>query len=552
VVGKGYVCAFAMLALHPMRYMNLTDRQWAMVLAALWLLLTLPALGLTPLFDYDETIYAQTAVDMMRLGQWVVPTANGIDFFEKPPFTYYLMDIGFSLFGQNAFAARLPSALFTLMTAFLLFRFGERRGDARMGLMAAAIFLSMFEVGLLAHAAILDAVLNFFIVATLLYYWHWLESDRYSDALLCAAMMGLAVAIKGPVGAVVPVLVIMLDRLLVADLWATLRRIPWLQALPLFFVCASPWYVMIVWQHGTSFLHEFIWVHNIGRALHPMQGHGGGWHYYLVVFAVSSLPWLFWLPWLLRHWDRRQAPLIRLALLWIAVVVVLFTFAQTKLPHYISCIYPALALALAAAWRAKQHDVPHYVRYATACLFAPVALALLFFPWLYAQLPAYIHHPRALAVVEQAITPSWSISIAGGILLLATVALVVWRKHLLWLFVVFGVLLQSALMLPLASFAGRVMQGPTMHAAALMRAMPVDVQWFSYQLNAPSLSFYAQRNYHIVLDEVGWQQWQQAQPPKVLIMREESLIHRPTLKAAEVLLHEGGYIMFGVGVKSRE
>jgi len=29
-------------------------------------------------------------------------------------------------------------------------------------------------------------------------------------------------------------------------------------------------------------------------------------------------------------------------------------------------------------------------------------------------------------------------------------------------------------------------------------------------------------------------------------------VHRPTLKSAEVLLHEGGYIMFGVGVKARE
>ncbi|MDQ6966649.1 MAG: hypothetical protein Q9M23_06975, partial [Mariprofundaceae bacterium] len=56
---------------------------WALLLV--WGVLTLATLGLAPLFDYDETIYAQTAIDMMHKGEWIVPTANGLQFFEKPP-----------------------------------------------------------------------------------------------------------------------------------------------------------------------------------------------------------------------------------------------------------------------------------------------------------------------------------------------------------------------------------------------------------------------------------------------------------------------------------
>ncbi len=146
---------------------DLRNPIYPLLLLLSWAVLTLPGLGLAPLFDYDETVYAQTALDMMHHGQWIVPTANGMQFFEKPPFTYYLMDISFKLFGENAFAARLPSAVFTLLTAWVLFAGASRLKDRRFGLMAAGIFLSMLEVGLLAHAAILDAVLNFFIAAAL-------------------------------------------------------------------------------------------------------------------------------------------------------------------------------------------------------------------------------------------------------------------------------------------------------------------------------------------------------------------------------------------------
>ena len=63
------------------RVSNIAVEHYPWWLMLLWAALTLPSLGLAPLFDYDETIYAQTAIDMMRLGEWIVPTANGMQFF---------------------------------------------------------------------------------------------------------------------------------------------------------------------------------------------------------------------------------------------------------------------------------------------------------------------------------------------------------------------------------------------------------------------------------------------------------------------------------------
>ncbi|MFC1567844.1 ArnT family glycosyltransferase, partial [Pseudomonadota bacterium] len=488
------------------RVLNISDEHFPWWLMLLWAALTLPSLGLAPLFDYDETIYAQTAIDMMRHSEWIVPTANGMQFFEKPPFTYYLMDISFMLFGENAFAARLPSAIFTLFTALLLLHFGRRVHSPAFGLAAAVIFLTMLEVGLLGHAAILDAVLNFFVAATLLYYFLWRQLGDQKNALITAAMMGAAVSIKGPVGVVIPVLVIMIDRLMVKDLGSTLRDIPWLPALGFFLVTATPWYLMIMINHGPGFLYEFIMVHNIGRALNPMQGHGGGWHYYLVVFVASVLPWLAWVIWGGKvGWDSRSSEtlpaIVRLGIIWTLLVIVLFTFAQTKLPHYISSIYPGTALIIAAAlfYRGQNSAVPKSIYLGSGFILLPVALALIALPAIYPQLIELVRHPRAIAIVSQDIMPSIWISLAGTLLL----ACVFWllfcsRKasgNHLFRFAVTGIILQSTLLIGLGTFAGNLIQAPAMRIAEAVQNLPVEIPVYSYNLNAPSISFYSGKPY---------------------------------------------------------
>jgi len=530
---------------------NIPEHHYPWYLLAIWSLLTLPSLGLAPLFDYDETIYAQTAVDMMHLGEWIVPTANGQQFFEKPPFTYYMMDVCFQLFGQNAFAARLPSACFTLMTAFVLFRFGRDMVSARLGIAVALVFLSMLEVALLAHAAILDAVLNFFIVSCLLNYMRWIHTKDKRYALWCAAMMGVGVSIKGPVGVVVPVLIILADRMLAGDLKRTLKAIPWMPSLGLLILTACPWYAMIFIEHGAGFLYEFIMVQNIGRALHPMQGHGGGWHYYLVVFAVSVLPWLMWMPYVFKSWQRTSQDilphLIRLCLLWLGIVILLFTFAQTKLPHYISCVYPAVALAIVAAWwhRPCSERMGKMIQRGTALMLLPLALVLASFQSLYPVIQTYVHHPRAVAILQQGIEPGIDITLSGMLLLLVCTWL--WFKphpaSLLKPFIVTGMVLQSVLLISLGGFAGKVAQAPQSHIAERLQSLPSTMPIYSFNLNFPSISFRSQRNYHIISDAQA-QQVLETGGDYALIMRSESQHLLPRLKTMPTDINQGGFVLY--------
>jgi 4-amino-4-deoxy-L-arabinose transferase-like glycosyltransferase len=529
---------------------------YPLLLLVCWGALALPTLGLAPLFDYDETVYAQTALDMMHHGQWIVPTSNGMAFFEKPPFVYYLMDLSFKVFGTNAFAARLPSAVFTLLTAWVLFAAGARLRDRRFGLAAAAIFLSILEVALLAHAAILDAVLNFFIAASLLSYALWIREGSAGMAYAMAAAMGAAVSVKGPVGAIVPILVMGLDRLWAGDVRRSVQRLPWWPCLGLFVLTATPWYLLILIGDGPKFLYEFIWVQNIGRALHPMEGHGGGWYYYLVVFLASALPWIGWLPAYFRRAfgrsetsDHPWQPLLRLSVVWVLAVIMLFSFAQTKLPQYISSVYSGLALGLASLLFDGTVS-RRLIRGISLAALLPVGLSLTTLPWIYPMLIRLVHEPRAQAIVAQPITPSLSITVAGAIVLLALLDMLGGgeRQRLASLamrFVVIGLVLQTALLVGVGRFAGRLLQTPTMDIAERIRRLPEQVPVESFELNAPSVSFYSGRNYRIERDASALAE--ELQPPFALVLRSERAGKLARLHLPPPVYDRGGFLLYIVG-----
>jgi 4-amino-4-deoxy-L-arabinose transferase-like glycosyltransferase len=516
--------------------------------------LTLAGLGVAPLFDYDEAAHAQTAVEMMRDGKWLLPTMNGQPFYEKPAFLFYFMSAAFALFGENAFAARLPSALFTLATALFLLHVGRRIGRPKLGMTAALIYVSMLMPALLAHAAILDAALNFWVTAAVLGFFLWRHGGKRRDAILATFASGIAVSVKGPVGVVVPLLVIGLDRLIAKDLAACLRRFPWHWGIPAFLLGALPWYVLVTITHGFAFLTTFILRENVDRFIHAMEGHSDGWYYYLIVLIPSTLPWLAWLPWwvkqTLSRWREKEESdeLSRLGLVWMLSVIFLFSMARTKLPHYISSMYPVIALGIAAQWH--WHSPAHAWNRAASLILLiiclPPALALILLPDFYSHLAPIVKHPRAAAIFSQALHPGLWIPVAGALVALALLLLVrqarrADRSRLLTLYILFGFLLQTSLIWTVAPFAGRLLQKPLMTIAAQIRAAPLTEPVYSL-INRPSVSFYSGRSYLDASRPRIFEQLTASSTQYLLVAYTKQLRELPRLPL-EVVVSEGDYVL---------
>ena len=92
------------------------------VLVLIWLMATFSVRALSlP----DEGRYVGVAWEMLRSGQWLTPTLDGLPYFHKPPLFYWITAISIDLIGTTEWAARiapLTGAFAAVMATHFLLR----------------------------------------------------------------------------------------------------------------------------------------------------------------------------------------------------------------------------------------------------------------------------------------------------------------------------------------------------------------------------------------------------------------------------------------------
>jgi 4-amino-4-deoxy-L-arabinose transferase-like glycosyltransferase len=165
--------------------------------------------------------------------------------------------------------------------------------------------------------------------------------------------VGLGVLTKGPVAAVLPVLVFSLYLLAHRELGRVKdMMIPLGSVIVLAIVL--PWYVLLYQRSGWTYITTFLLGENVGRFTQGVElgATRPGWFYVPVLFS-DSFPWSLFLPVAAWQWisERRRrvggpdtARRIRTLLwLWILVIVAFFSFSATKQDLYIYPVIPAVA-----------------------------------------------------------------------------------------------------------------------------------------------------------------------------------------------------------------
>jgi 4-amino-4-deoxy-L-arabinose transferase-like glycosyltransferase len=378
-------------------------RDYALLLAAS-VALTLPNLGRASLWDEDEGVNAQAAREMRDGGTWVIPTFNYQLRTAKPVMLYWLQRTSYAAFGVSEWSARLPSVVAGWLAVLLTYELGRRMFGRGTGLVAGVALASVFQFGLLAHAATPDATLLLFTTLAYLAFWTGhlnsshpatreiaKASERGSGGrrwfVPTAAACGLAVLTKGPVGVALPGLVVLLYFAWNRELGRLLdRRLAW--AALVFVLVAGPWYALVANETRGEWVRTFIGRENVHRFGAAMDGHGGPAAYYLVALPVMFAPWsAFILPviWYGVRGARRESPSAaespgtavpglseavrahRFLVCWVGAYLVVFSAAATKLPNYIFPAYPAVAILTArflVGWRDGVFAVPRWVMWA--------------------------------------------------------------------------------------------------------------------------------------------------------------------------------------------
>lgn len=183
---------------------------WAVFVAAAALLLLRS--GSVPLTDPEEARFARTSVEMLRSSDAVVPTFEGAPHIARPPLLHWMQAFLFQSIGVSEFTARLPSIAATL-GSLLLLGFVVRRRFGEEGAAWAAVFYTTMPLVLVAgKQGTLDALFAVHVLAAVtLDIAEPGEAGPYRSAAI-GAVVGLAFLVKGPVGIVLPLLILLAGR----------------------------------------------------------------------------------------------------------------------------------------------------------------------------------------------------------------------------------------------------------------------------------------------------------------------------------------------------
>ena len=309
-------------------------------------------LGVRPLAIPDEVRYGEIPREMVESNDWIVPRLNGLLYFEKPVMGYWLNGLAIKIFGKNAFAVRISSAvsagLSALMVFFLAAKFG---GGTRKGVMAAAIFLSFFIVFGLGVFSLLDGMFSFFLTACIgFFFLAWSCRDRkglYRLHLVIAGVFcGFAFLTKGFLAFALPISVIV-PFLLWERQYKMIFTAAWIPILTALMVIL-PW-ALLVHFHAPDFWNFFFWHEHVKRFFSEGAQHKESVFFYCLVLPGAMFPWTFLAPTAIAglFQKKRLPPDLKYAICWFVFPFLLFSFSSGKLPTYILPCFPALAILMA-------------------------------------------------------------------------------------------------------------------------------------------------------------------------------------------------------------
>jgi 4-amino-4-deoxy-L-arabinose transferase-like glycosyltransferase len=239
-------------------------RRKLFVVLILGIIAFLPFLGLTEFNTKGEPREAVVAYSMLESGNWILPVNNGGDIAFKPPFFHWCIAAVSAVTGAvTEYTARFPSAVALIVMLVGTFIFYAKRSTEWIALIACCIIMTNFEVHRAAMNCRVDMMLTAFIVLALMALYRWTERDTRGFPWLATLLMGLATLTKGPVGILLPCLVIGVY------LWIRGRRflhIAGKMVVVALASCILPalWYVAAYLQGGDDFVGLVV-EENLGR-----------------------------------------------------------------------------------------------------------------------------------------------------------------------------------------------------------------------------------------------------------------------------------------------
>lgn len=345
-------------------------------------------LGSIGLVDETEPLFAEASRQMLVTGDWITPFFNGQTRFDKPALLYWCQAIAYAVFGVNEWAVRLPSALAAMGLVALSFytvhwSLAKKDELAPVKLPTRRYLTAAVAAGVMAlnpqmivwgRIGVSDMLLTGCMASALLcFFLGYATTEQEAEEkptphspfpnkwyLACYVLTAGAILTKGPVGFVLPGIIILVFLLYLGQLGRVLREMRLFLGIIIILGLSVPWYALVIWRNGWNFINSFFGYHNVERFTEVVNGHSAPWYFYFVVVLLFFAPYSIYLPlaifrlkfWQRSHWcnQERSQQLGLFVCIWFISIFSFFTIAVTKLPSYVLPLVPAASILVALLW----------------------------------------------------------------------------------------------------------------------------------------------------------------------------------------------------------
>ena len=349
------------------------------------------------LLDDADSTHAEAAREMLVRGDYVTLHVNGIRYLEKAPLPYWLVALDFRIFGVNAFAVRLPSALAVVLLALLAMAWAKRAFGRRAGIYAGLFTATAVGVFLFTRIMIPEAILSLLIASALYFFLTALHPSESKPGFhpskpkagllgtpglpgtpvnggarwrwyLAYGCVALAVLTKGLVAIVFVALPTGCYLLLTGE-WRRWRELHLVSGTALFLLIAAPWHLLAGYRNHGFFWFYFVNEHFLrflGRRIPRDYNKLPGTLYWSLQLAWL-FPWSLFLPGVFRDlwksWRLSRSQTANgdkptrlafaqqsrlLCFLWAGIILVFFSIS-TNQEYYTFPAYLPILILLAGA-----------------------------------------------------------------------------------------------------------------------------------------------------------------------------------------------------------
>ena len=305
-----------------------------------------------PIPIYDEARVAVNAYEMSQNGNLIVTYFDGQpDMWNtKPPLFIWTQVAFIKLIGFNELALRLPSALASLFTCFLLLWFGiVFLRNKWIGIFSAMVLVT-FQGYISFHVSRTgdyDALLILFMTGYALFYFCYLQSKKTKYFILSFLFLTLATLTKG-IAALFFLPALAIYTLYKKSVFTILKQ-------PTTYIGLISFLFMVV---GYYLLREYyndgyikaVWNNELGgRFLEAKEDRSGSYFYYFQ--AQTFLYWMYFiLPAFLVVMASKKRNIKQFALFTFIISLsffIILSTAKTKHIWYIAPIFPILSIVIA-------------------------------------------------------------------------------------------------------------------------------------------------------------------------------------------------------------